>query len=62
MAVACPCHSGMDDEQDMDRFSSLFPLLFIEGDILWAPRENWIEAHKLEGFDVVIHLAGKLVL
>ncbi|KAL8273468.1 hypothetical protein Esti_002534 [Eimeria stiedai] len=30
-------------------------------DILWAPEENWIEGHKLDGLDAVIHLAGEPV-
>ncbi|KAL8435017.1 hypothetical protein ACSSS7_002775 [Eimeria intestinalis] len=34
---------------------------YAEEDILWAPKENWIEGHKLEGLDAVIHLAGEPV-
>ncbi|KAL8444772.1 hypothetical protein Emed_006087 [Eimeria media] len=37
------------------------PEQYTEHDILWAPRENWIEGHKLEGLDAVIHLAGEPV-
>ncbi|KAL8441891.1 hypothetical protein Emag_006813 [Eimeria magna] len=37
------------------------PEQYSEQDILWAPRENWIEGHKLEGLDAVIHLAGEPV-
>lgn len=42
-------------------FNVAIPQDYREEDILWAPKENWIEAHKLEGFDAVIHLAGEPV-
>ncbi|KAL8426890.1 hypothetical protein Efla_002498 [Eimeria flavescens] len=58
----CP-EKGQDQQQPESPALArvTIPQDYLEEDILWAPRENWIEGDKLESVDAVIHLAGEPV-